>query len=106
MSNELRFVIFSLACFRLAELFSVDYGPYHVFANIRSWLGRKGSGSKFWANIAEGINCPWCVGVWFATLLIIPFLLQNVVLDAIVLIFGIAGLQSLLQSLSGSKRDL
>lgn len=70
MDNPFRFVIASLAVYRLSQLVALDDGPSFTFKRLRTFLGRKAAQelSEYgrWHQLAEFINCPFCLGVWFS----------------------------------------
>jgi len=95
----LRVILVCLAVYRLADLLVVDDGPFDIFLNIRSWLNKVPFNKGLRRTLANGIQCRYCVGVWFAILLTpfiyFPFLLTDIVIT----IFAVAGVQSILVSL-------
>jgi hypothetical protein len=75
MGTETRLVLAVLATYRLAQLLSFEAGPFNVFGKIRHWLvdqsirsikSRKQTAHKIWNTLAQGAECPYCCGVWFA----------------------------------------
>lgn len=54
-------IIDGLATFRIANMVSSETGPFRMFKKARQSVPRK---SSLW----EGIRCPFCVGVYAATL--------------------------------------
>ena len=91
MAEWLRILLAVLACYRLAQLIAVDDGPWDIFVRLRS--------------IRIGVlhrlfGCPYCLGVWFAALMGLLLCWQNSVGDMVLLILGIAGGQTLLQTLT------
>lgn len=90
-----------LVCYRVSRLISLDIGPYRIFERIRLYCGKRAKDSPLWFNMAEGVNCPYCVGVWIAFFLAI-FLCKNV-LTFFLLWFGIAGGQDFLQAIIGDS---
>jgi hypothetical protein len=55
----------------------------------------------FWAAIDEWASCPYCQGIYMALLVSLLILWQNYYGNVFLLIFAIAGGQSLLQKWSG-----
>lgn len=55
-------LIYSLAVFRLAVLFSKDSGPYNIFSRLRSFLKREAKTNKPLrdSKIHKGIECLRC----------------------------------------------
>lgn len=66
----LSFLIYSLAVFRLSVLLSDDSGPFRVFSKLRSKLKKEAKTNTVVkkSDVAEGIQCKRCSGVWFAIL--------------------------------------
>lgn len=56
-------LIFGLATFRLAVMFSRESGPYRVFSKLRNIPPPK-SATK------EGLSCPLCLSVWFGAFIV------------------------------------
>lgn len=67
--NTITFVIFSLASWRIANLFVWESGPFHIFIKIRERTGiihdKNGEPyqypNSFFANL---LSCVWCSSVW------------------------------------------
>ena len=98
METEIRIIMAALAVFRLAHLVSKEAGPGMVFERARINAGKRaGSSSKFWFDIAELLNCPYCLGVWFAALATIAVFSPTKVGDIGLVVFGLAGAQAFLQ---------
>lgn len=66
--NFLTLTIYALACWRLAVLLSNDSGPWKFLSKFRSWLKReeKKSPALKKSDIAHGVECLRCNGLWFA----------------------------------------
>lgn len=99
----LYFVLASLAAYRLAELVAIDV----IAQPLRSVFGRfaagKRQGGLAWY-LAYLVNCPYCLGIWFAAVL--ALLLQpNSILQYLLYWFGVAGAQTMLQSLVGRNKE-
>lgn len=110
-----------LACYRLAKLISEDDGPLFVFKRIRYWAKDRAwfeaeenhaiihndvvngevSDRWFghWHSLAEGLECPYCVGLWLSVplflMLSFPFWWGDVFLVFISISAGAAILQGL-----------
>lgn len=97
-------IIAILATYRLARLLPEDDGPFFVFTRIRSFMAERATKENdplgFWANLDQGINCPFCCGLYAAVLVALLVLWQNYYGNVILLVFAIAGGQSLLQKWS------
>jgi hypothetical protein len=107
MNDFIRLTITALAIYRLSQLFSEDDGPGFIFKRLRAWTDRKAkvqqdAGQPFglWCNLDEGINCPFCVGIYMAVGCALFLLWDNYWTDLFLLIFGLAGAQSLLQRIA------
>lgn len=95
-------VLAVLATYRLAELFALDLGPYSIFANWRSYLGKRASGKDYhsiWFNLAELFNCPFCLGIWFGVIFAIVVLyFLNPVTKFLIIALAISGGQTFLEN--------
>ena len=97
-------IVAVLACYRLAELITLDDGPFDLFLNLRVWLGvydRDATGRAItsWGRL---FGCPYCIGVWIALGLAIA-LNAPLGLSAQILWhwLAIAGGQAFLESVGG-----
>lgn len=92
-----------LATYRIAHLLSEDDGPFYIFVRIRSLTANKALGESdvlgFWHMLDDGINCPYCLGLYAAILTGSLVALNNYYGNIFLLIFAIAGGQSLLQNM-------
>lgn len=92
-----------LATYRIANLFSEDDGPFYVFVHFRTFTANRALNESnalgFWHMLDEGINCPYCVGLYAAILTGSLVALNNYYGNLFLLVFAIAGGQSLLQNL-------
>lgn len=91
--KALDLVTAALADYRLATLVSKD----QITAPVRDFIGIKAAGgSPSWKFIADLVNCPYCLGVWFGLFVWVlsHFNLGRVFME----IFAIAGFQDYLQS--------
>lgn len=97
------FITAILATYRLAHLFPEDEGPLFIFTRIRSVTATRAMNENdvlgFWANIDSGINCVYCCGLYVAVLVGGLVIWNNFYGNLFLLIFAIAGGQSLLQKL-------
>jgi hypothetical protein len=97
-------VIAILATYRLAHLLPEDEGPFFIFTRIRSFTGTKAMMENdelgHWANLDSGINCVYCCGLYAAILSAILSKKGGKIGDLFLLVFAIAGGQSLLQKWS------
>ncbi len=101
MQNEyIRLAIVILATFRVARLLSLDNGPLYIFQRIRNFAYSKsdiGDRLDFWSGVHDGIICPYCMGFYSAVLCFALLVFQSIYGDIFLVIFAIAGAQSLLQ---------
>lgn len=69
----LTFLIYALSVFRLSVLLSDDTGPFKIFQKLRSKLKKEAKTNPVVkkSDVAEGIQCRRCSGVWFAILVTI-----------------------------------
>lgn len=93
----IRLVVAGLAVYRLSELITIDYGPFHIFERMRDKLGRMAAANHnkgLWYQMAELLHCKYCTGIWLASaacfFVFIPCVASDIVLTA----FAIAGIQS------------
>jgi hypothetical protein len=93
-----------LATYRLAHLLPEDEGPLFIFTRIRSFVGTKALMENNplgrWASLDSGINCAYCCGLYAAALVGLLSSRKNRYGNVFLLIFAIAGGQSLLQKWS------
>jgi hypothetical protein len=98
------FVTAILAAYRLAHLFPEDEGPFFIFTRIRSLVATRAMNENdelgIWANIDSGINCTYCCGLYMAILTVFLSEKKAKWSNLFLLIFAIAGGQSLLQKWS------
>lgn len=96
----LKFLIASLAVYRLSILITEDEGPYSIFQNLRKKAGgyELAANGEPETNLGRGIICPLCVGVWLS----IPFALYltGINTEFFIYWFAIAGLQTFLVRIS------
>ncbi|MDQ1004093.1 hypothetical protein QFZ28_004493 [Neobacillus niacini] len=106
----LNFTILALACFRLTRLIVFDKiteflrDPF--FDEIEEeneegkievyYLPKETAIKKF---IGEMLSCYWCTGVWVSAAVVGGYLLVPVVLAPIILVFAVAGLAAIVESI-------
>lgn len=101
-SNIPALIILSFACYRLAQLIADDDGPLSIFGRLRRWIDNQAKAEQenghglIWQSIADGINCPFCVGVWIAIVLGVVY--SGIEWYTLVYILAIAGIQSWLEN--------
>lgn len=104
LPEVIRWVLAALAVYRLSELVALDDGPFQIFARLRRWAGVHPD-DLIRENLAELIHCPYCLGVWFGAMLVVPAVWPTWPGDLILAVLGLAGAQSLLTGVTGNKRE-
>ena len=104
-------VLSALAAFRLSRLLYDDMGPFNIIQRFRLWLYRQRN--PVVEEIGETIACPYCSGLWFSALFILPTLMQankrkppKLLMKLLVTlraVLAVAGLQEIIES--RSRRD-
>jgi hypothetical protein len=94
----LKLVLLSLACYRLAQLFVYDEGPFGVFQQLRLSIGGYDYNEQGQARTSLGrlITCPYCLGMWIALFMAVSAYGWP---EFIIYWLAIAGLQAFLQGL-------
>lgn len=89
MSKITKIVLTAFAAYRISRLITREDGPNYIFGEIREKAVKHAatSNSSWASSLADGLHCPHCIGVWVAALLLI-------LPDWVSVIFGIAGIQS------------
>lgn len=99
-----KLLIAILATYRLAHLLPKDDGPLFVFTRIRTYISTKAMNENdelgLWANVDKWILCPYCQGLYAAILVLWLSEKKTKKASLLLLIFAIAGGQSLLQKWS------
>lgn len=85
-----KLIVSALAVFRLSRLVALDT----IAEPLRIAVGRRASGGGAWRWGADLINCPFCLGVWFAALVV----LSGERLQVLWSILAAAGLQDILET--------
>lgn len=118
--NLIRLILAILSTYRLARMIALDDGPLFIFKRLRYWAkdrswweadaanavhGAEISDRWFgkWHNLAEGLGCPFCAGVWVSLPLFALLLWPTVYGDAVLLLMSISGAQAFLQSLDAKR---
>lgn len=99
MPNLLLLALAIFANYRLAELVAIDT----IFEPLRLSIGKRVDPMKHdsvWY-AAELVNCPYCLGIWFA--FIFALLIAHGILYVILTWLAIAGAQAFLESV-GSRQ--
>jgi hypothetical protein len=95
------FILLSFVCYRLAQLFVFDEGPFSTFHQLRVKVGAYdlGDNGKARTGLGRAFNCPYCLGIWIA--LPLAFYATGIQWSILVWWVGIAGGQAFLQGLTG-----
>ena len=103
----MRLLLAMFAVYRLAILLSEDDGPMFIFKRLRDFTGYKAGaqmlrGSEYggWISLNEGLACVFCVGLYMSPLCAALVIYPTFAGDIFLLIFALAGAQSLLQRLA------
>lgn len=120
LSWGFRLFLCVLCCYRLSRMIATDDGPGFIFKRIRYWAkdkawdeAEKESAFDYWKNpqeiedrhfgkwhnLAEGLSCPYCVGVWLSIPLFLMFLYPMLISDLFLILMSISAGQAFLQSL-------
>lgn len=105
----LRLILAVLTCFRLAQLVTLDKGPFLIFERLRLRVEGFIAGSEarrksnFWKSVADGVSCPYCAGFYAGLLCVALVAFPSFLGDLFLLWFGIIGLQAFMQALSGRE---
>lgn len=99
MSTSLRLLLAIFAAFRLARLIALEEGPGGILEALRVKAGAADYGADGLptSNLARGITCPHCVGVYAAALTALAVLYPTKAGDALLTWLGVAGAQSALE---------
>ena len=98
MPDALRLLCAAFAVYRLAQLVAYDGGPFHICARFRAAIGRRAAGGFwFWRDLGELVNCPFCLGVYFALFATILVYLPTLPGDVFLVVLALAGAQTWLE---------
>lgn len=103
MADWLRCALAILAAYRVAQLISIDHGPFDVFLRLRDWAGvpDRGRDGRPIKELARLLACPYCIGLYASVGFALLALARAAWADAILIIFGVMGGQTYLQ---GARR--
>jgi len=91
-------VLSAIAAHRVAELFVLDDGPFEIFIELRGWSVHPNPILK---TIGSALTCVHCTGIYVSALFAVFYFVQNVYTVGIILLFAIAGLQSIVSGKLG-----
>ena len=101
MDNPFRLILASLAVYRLSQLVALDNGPGFMSARLRGFFGRRASKESnemgVWHQLAEFINCPFCLGVWFSLIITLAAFNVSNPVEFVLIWLGMAGVQAALE---------
>ena len=106
----IEFVLAVLATYRLAQLVALDDGPLDCFATLRGLTVYSPKGKRregpIWKSLEELMDCPYCLGVWFAGLmtLLVVQIVPTDLWTGLLFWLGVAGGQCALQSSTDVSR--
>lgn len=107
MYFELRLILAILTCYRIARMIAMDDGPGYIFESVRNWAQGKADKEKDpagkWHNLSEGLNCPFCAGVWVSLPLLALLIWPTVVGDWFMVLVAISGAQAFMQTQDKGK---
>lgn len=87
----LRFVLVGIGVYRLVHAFTLETGPFAIFANLREAVIRHYAGQKEpWQ--VEFIQCPLCQGFWAALVGALIFFPVVSALDTIIIWWALSGM--------------
>jgi hypothetical protein len=97
MPTPFQFILLALASLRLTHFIVFDRLG-HVVRSPLVDENDKPNLRGFWHHIGEGITCYWCCGMWCAIGLYITWLLLPNILQPIIIILAIGGIQATIES--------
>ena len=125
MPDYLRFILAVFTLYRLARMLALDDGPFFIFKRARYWIldkrhievkaanalenedynGTYINDRHFgkWHNLAEGVTCPFCIGIWLSLPLFALLVWPTQTGDMFLLLVGLSGAQAFLQTLDKER---
>lgn len=99
MPSWLRITLAAFATYRVAQLVTLDEGPFSIFENLRTAAGVYDRGPNGEPISIQGrmFGCPYCIGLYVALPGGILAMRQSLIGDAILLWLGLAGIAAYLQ---------
>jgi len=94
--DPMRLALAALACYRLAQLVTIDNGPFMLLARLRAWAGTH-ENTVVREMIGGLVHCPFCLGLWLAAPLAVLALWPTAIGDVVLAIGGLAGVQAWMQ---------
>lgn len=107
MDDWVTFVLAIMAVYRVANIISREGGPFNVFGKLRGWLYNTYEANRLlekkvvglWLTLHDFVTCPYCLGVWVGFFFGVLIYSNNRIADFIILGFGLAGGQALIQEI-------
>lgn len=107
----IRLFLAIFTCYRLARLIAKDDGPLFLFKRVRYWVKDKAWNQaemdreifngeiddryyNRWHSLAEALECPFCLGVWFSIPLFLFVIYPMTLTDLFMLLMTISGVQA------------
>lgn len=111
LNIEFRLIIAIFTCYRLARLISRDDGPLFLFKRARYWAKDRAWNKaeeareifngviddryySWQQSLAEGLECPYCLGVWLSIPLFLFVIYPMELTDLFMLLMTISGVQA------------
>jgi len=113
----MRLLLAILTTYRLTRMIAQDDGPLFLFKRLRIWAldrayyeaAMQGYNLQIdtikeryfgkWHNLAEGLSCPYCIGVWLSLPILALVLCPTYYGDLFLILMAISGGQAFLWSL-------
>jgi len=107
-----RLVLAIFSTYRLARLIAKDDGPLFLFKRVRYWAKDRAWMEADladeineveviedrhygkWHSLAEGLECPYCLGVWLSIPLFLFVIYPMTITDLFMLLMTISGVQA------------
>lgn len=122
-SDLIRLFLAVMTCYRLSRLISRDDGPLFWFKRVRYWAKDKAfyeAGNRVtitkdgevkfddryynrWHSLAEGLECPYCLGVWLSIPLLLFVIYPMTITDLFMLLMTISGVQAWLWGMANKQ---
>ena len=103
---SVRWILAALAVYRVSELVAYDDGPFGCIRRFRAWLANESTGiDGLRETLGDLVHCPYCLGIWFALVLMPLALWPTWGGDVALAALGLAGAQSVLSAVTGGGRD-
>lgn len=103
LPEYVRWVLAAFAVYRLSQLVAEDEGPADLILKIRTWAGcyDRGEDGRPRTSLGRLLECPYCLGVWFALAALAVVLVPTLIGDCLLAWWGLAGVQAYLEDNGG-----